>query len=190
MRYELTTPPEIEPVTLAEAKLHLKVEVTADDGLIGDDIQAAREELEETIGHALITQVWTGRLDCFPASGEITLARPPLQSVGSVKYVDENGTLQTLATTEYVVDTSGAKGRIYLAYDKSWPITRNEPGAVRVEFTAGFGDAASDVPARYRSWMLMRIGTLYVHRESVVVGSIATKVPGGAEVAMTERLGL
>ena len=174
MRTELVTAPAAEPVSLADAKAHLRVDGTDEDTAITLAIKRAREEAETRLGRALIDQTWTLYLDWFPADGEIEIPFPPLGSVSTVKYVDTDGVLQTLATSEYVVDTSGEKGRVYLDWEKSWPSIRVEPNAVRVEFVAGYGAADSDVPAKFRAWILTRIGDHYAHREGLITGTIAT----------------
>jgi uncharacterized phiE125 gp8 family phage protein len=176
MRLELVTGPATEPLALAEVRVRLRISHTDDDDDLDLAILRAREDAETRLGRALITQTWRLNLDCFPATGELELPRPPLQSVSSVKYIDEDGDLQTLATSEYVVDTSGEKGRLYLAWEKSWPSIRIEPNAVRVEFVAGYGDDASDVPARFRAWMLIKAGDHYAHREGTITGTIATRL--------------
>jgi uncharacterized phiE125 gp8 family phage protein len=138
-------------------------------------IKSAREEAERRTARAMVTQTWRLSLDHFPASGEIVFPRPPLQSVTSVTYVDEDGAEQTLDSGEYVVDTSGERGRLYLDYEKSWPSVRIQPNAVQVTFVAGYG-AAADVPAPFRSWMLLRMGDLYAHREGHATGTIVSRV--------------
>lgn len=176
MRLTLTTAPATEPLTLADAKLQTHVDGTAEDDLITSFIASARSEAETRTGRALITQTWTLYLDHFPESGEIDLPRPPLQSVTSVQYIDTDGVLTTLATSEYTVDTSGELGRVHLAYDKSWPDVRIERNAVRVEYVAGYG-AASDVPEDIRSWCRLRVGDLYAHREGSVTGTVVARHP-------------
>src|SRR5204863_7116583 len=84
MSLQLITPPAIEPVTLAEAKAHLKVDTADDDALIAAQIAAARASAEWHLGRALITQSWIQWRDCWPADGIIELSLPPLQSVASV----------------------------------------------------------------------------------------------------------
>lgn len=68
MRYGLSlySPPVQEPVTLAEAKTHLRVTYTDDDALIAELITAARQWFEEQTYRALVTQTWDLKLDELP----------------------------------------------------------------------------------------------------------------------------
>jgi uncharacterized phiE125 gp8 family phage protein len=172
----LVTPPATTPVSLAEAKTHLRVDHSDDDTLITGLINAAVAHLDGKdgiLGRALITQVWELKLDEFcPA---IRLPLPPLATVDAITYVDTDGVTQTLAASEYQV-TSGEPAKIVPAYGKSWPDTRCEPEAVRVEFTCGYGNAA-DVPAGIKAAILLHVGTLYRDRETVNIGNIINELP-------------
>jgi uncharacterized phiE125 gp8 family phage protein len=97
MGLKLVTPPAIEPVTLAEAKAHLRLDTESDDGYVPALITAARERVELFLRRALITQVFECTVDDFPAHDRaIDLPRPPLQSVEWIKYPDTAAVLQTL----------------------------------------------------------------------------------------------
>ena len=162
------TAPASEPVTLAEAKLHLRVDFDDDDTLIAAQIASAREVVEAIARRALITQTWDLVLDAFPGVYYIDLPLPPLQSVTSVKYVDEDGNEHTFSSTYYIVDTYREPGRLVLASNASWPSnTLQETAGVRVRFVAGYGDDGDDVPAKFKQAILLLIGHYYEHRESV-----------------------
>lgn len=62
----LTDGPAVEPVTLAEAKAHLRVDGTAEDTLIGSLIVTSRLHVEAAMGLALVTQSWSVFLDAWP----------------------------------------------------------------------------------------------------------------------------
>ena len=47
-----------------------------------------------------------------------------------------------------------------------------EAGAIAVNYTAGYGAAGVSVPQGIISWMLLRIGMLYEHREQVADGQL------------------
>lgn len=154
----ITTP--IEPITLAEAKLHLRVDDTAEDALITALISAARETCEDRIEGTIPVTVWRLTLDAFPDA--IKLPRGPVASVESVKYLDAAGVEQTLSPMDYVVDTVSSPGYIVPAFGKAWPETRDQINAVEVEYTAG----SATPPPAVKAWMLLAVGDMYAHREA------------------------
>ena len=175
MSRKLITPPAAEPILLADAKLHMKAPASAtEDSLVNLFIATGREEVENELRRALITQTWEKYLDRFPEG--IELFNPPLVSVTSVSYVDPAGNSQVLATTEYVVDDKQEPAWIVPAYGKIWPSTLDTINAVTVRFVCGYGAAGTDVPKAIRSWMLLRIANLFKNRESVVMESGAVNV--------------
>ena len=164
MDWKVTTAPASEPITLANAKLHLRVDHSADDDLITALIKAARRWCELYQNRAYITQTITARLDSF--SDTIALPKPPLISVTSVKYYDSNGDQQTLDSSYYDVDTTSTPGKITLAYGMSWPTIRDVHHCIEIIYSSGYG-AAADVPETVTQAMYLLIGHLYEHRESV-----------------------
>lgn len=164
MAIQRTTPPVAEPVTLAQAKVHLKEDLvdTDNDAYITGLIAAARQDCEGRIGRTLITSGWTLTLDAFPAC--IALPMPNALAVASVSYVDTYGAAQVLPNTDYLVDVKSQPGRIVPAYGLTWPATRAQINAVTVAYTAGYGPAASDVPAPLKQWILLALGDMYERR--------------------------
>lgn len=168
MNLTLITPPAIEPVSLDEAKLHLRVDGQDEDDLLSAYLTAAREVCELESRRAFITQTWEMALESWPVHPWIELLRPPLQSVLSVKYTDSLGAEQTMASDDYLVGPATTPGRIWLGYGKSWPSTTLQPGAaIRVRYVAGYGDDAASVPQRYRQAILLLLGHYYENREAV-----------------------
>lgn len=178
MALTIITPPAEEPITVSEAKLSpsLRVDTATDDTAIGTLITAARKLAENYSLHALVTQTIELVLDGFPDGG-IKVPMPPLQSVTSIKYIDTDGTEQTLAASLYAVDTDSIPGMIVPAYDETiWPSTRDEINAVRVRYVAGFGGAAF-VPEDIKAWIKIMVGTMYDNPQAVVVGQTVQSVP-------------
>jgi len=187
---KLVTPPAIEPVTLAEAKAQLRLDTDVDDAYISALIVVARERVELFLRRALITQSFEYTLDQFPAkkylictNSFIDLPRPPLQSVEWIKYIDTAGNQQTLPPETYVVDASSNEmGRVALAWNQFWPITRWSINSVVIRFVAGYGNNSEDIPQSIRHGILIEISNLYENREDIVVGQTINTVP------LSERL--
>ncbi len=182
MPLQLVTPPAGEPVSLAEAKQHLRVDGGDDDLLIGSLIIAARQAAETKTGRQLITARWKLVLDAFPGprmqsassvsfglpGHAILLAKCPVQEVVRIEYLDMNGTTQVMPASDYVLDAACEPARITPVFGKTWPPTLPQMGAVSVIFDAGYG-AASSVPEGLKSWIKLRVGSLYGHREEMSV---------------------
>lgn len=174
------TPPAAEPLTLAEAKLHLRVDadLTDDDTLISALIVAARQQAEHRTGRALVTQQWRLGLACFP-DDSLELPKPKLLSVESITYLDGDGSRQTISAADYEVITDELIGRVVPAYGKAWPTSiRSRPGCVQVSYTCGYG-AAADVPQSIKAWMLLAIGAWYENREALTSGQPVAELPRG-----------
>ena len=179
----LVTAPAAEPVSLAEAKAHLRIDSADDDSLIGALITAAREAAEAHTRRALVSQTWRLTLDRFPAAplpwwdgvrqaadtpgdgGVIELPRPPLVSVTSVTVYDDADNPTVTPAASYYVDADNEPGRVVLRSGKTWPVVGRVAGGVELLFVAGYG-AASAVPQALRQGMLLLIGRLYENREA------------------------
>lgn len=165
MHWSLTvvTRPAAEPISLADAKLWLRLDHTAEDTLVESLIQIVREQVENH-GIAVLSQTWDLRLDRFPSV--IRIPMTPVQEVSSISYVDGNGDTQTLATVNYAVDFYATPARIVPAYGTSWPSARSEPNAVTVRFIAGYGGGATpaEIPERILHAMRLAITTAYAMR--------------------------
>jgi len=183
MPLQIVTPPANEPVSLLEAKQHLRVDGDDDDLLIGSLITAARQAAETQTGRQLITARWKLVLDAFPGpslmqsapgasfslpSHAILLAKCPVQSVVSIEYLDMNGTTQAMPASDYVLDAACEPARLTPVFGKTWPPTLPQIGVVSVTFDAGYG-TASAVPEGLKSWIKLRVGSLYGHREEMSV---------------------
>lgn len=174
--------PSSEPLTLAEAKAHLRVSTTDDDALITSLIVAVRGMCEEFTQRALITQGWRLWLDTFPGdtmpwwdgmregvssrltvSRFVTIPRAPLQSISAVTIYADDDSSTIFAPSLYFVDSAAEPGRLALRNNTSWPVPQRASNGISIDFTAGYG-AASAVPQPLKQGMLVHIGQLYEHR--------------------------
>ena len=165
----------MEPISLSEAKLHLRITSTDDDTAITDDITAARKIVESILGSQLITATLALYLKDFPCS-DIKLPYSPVQSVSSITYFDTNGSSQTLSTANYQVDTNDLPAKIKPAPTYVWPNVQTDRfNAITITYIAGFGSSGSNVPAHIRQAIKIGVADLYEERQTGIVGTIRTE---------------
>lgn len=169
-RVTVVTAPDGEPVDLETVKRHLKIEdLDTEDDLIQEVyIPSARSEAEIYLQRALLPQTLTLTLDRFPRAGPIEVPRPPLISITSIQYVDENEVTQTWSSSEYVADTLRAPGIVYPKYGYSYPSTLAYPNSVTITYQAGYADRAS-IPADIKRGILLLLSDAYELRENTLV---------------------
>jgi uncharacterized phiE125 gp8 family phage protein len=164
MSLQLVSPPALEPVTLDEAKAHLKIDTTDDDALIGTLITGARARAEWHTGRAFITQSWTFALDAWPCGEPVEIPLPPLQAVASITTYALNDAATVLDPSLYQVDAASSPARIALKQGATLPVNLRAMNAIVIAFTAGYGDAESDVPAQIRDAILELVANAYANR--------------------------
>jgi uncharacterized phiE125 gp8 family phage protein len=171
----VVTPPAIEPVTLADASKHLRLLSGANDELLTTYIAAARRYIEDYSNLVCIDTVFDWQMDAFP-NGCFKLPRYPLQSVASIKYLDDVGVEQTLATDQYRVVKSSIRGFVSPAFNTSWPVTQGVPAAITVRFTAGHGTTAASVEPALKHAILLMVANMFENRSPVIIGSISKEI--------------
>lgn len=164
-KYKITSEPATEPVTLAEAREHLRNEgLTADDDYITALITVARKWVENYCSRALITQTWKQSWDLVPDDACFELAINPLVSISSFNYYDENGSQQSYTT--YQTDTQSEVTKLVPNVDTTFPsIELGRLNAIDVTFVAGYG-AASDVPDDIKHAIKILIAYFYDENRS------------------------
>jgi hypothetical protein len=188
------TGPAVEPLTVAEAKLHLRVDTTEDDTYIGTLITAAREWVENYLDRTLITTQLILRAAEFPTeellyrhgdhsglgvTGKLDLPRPPMIASGTatavvVTYTLADTTTATLSTALYRVDRTSTPGNVAPIINGTWPSdVIEDANAVAVTYWAGYGPTSASVPATIRHACLMLIGHWYEQRSAVLTATIS-----------------
>jgi len=186
MALTLVTAPTVEPLTLAEAKAHLRVTVDDEDALTLTLIKAARQYVETFTYRALLTQTWDWKLDAFPDCAlEFPMAN--VSAVSSVTYTATDGISTAWSAALYQTDLptgpKAPRGRLKPAYAQYYPATREGFNAVVVRFVAGYGATAASVPESLKAGMKLLIGHWFHNRESVQVGVGigAVAIPAGVD---------
>lgn len=185
---EVTT----EPITLATARLHLRIDAVGsppshpDDALVTNLIKTAREAVEAYTELTVAQTTYALALDEFPVDA-IELGTYPINSITSITYTDINGATQTLSAGSYIFDSYSKPSKIFPT--TIWPHTKQVPNAVIVRFAAGFTDGLSPndypMPVALKQAMLLYIGELYENREAINVGNLVTTIPYGMIHLMT-----
>ena len=170
---KINTEPTSEPVSVIEAKEHLRITHSDEDSYISRLITMARQWSETFTNRAFITQTWDLKLQCFPSV--ILLPRSPAISHASnaVTYVDTAGTSQTLSTSTYTIDYNQEPATVRPAYQQSWPAIRSQesPLPVTVTYQAGYG-AATAVPAGIKQAIFAIVATSYEFREDAATSPV------------------
>jgi uncharacterized phiE125 gp8 family phage protein len=171
----LLSGPASEPITLAEAKAHLRVDGTTEDTLITSLITTARLQIEAAFGLALITQSWSYRLDCWPRAMAVELPLRPVQSITRIRVTRTDATLVTLDPAAYLLDGASLPPRLLATAS---PL---EPPGVRalgidIELVAGFGAAGANVPYPIRHALLLLVAHWYECRSPEHVAE-AARIP-------------
>lgn len=178
MKHTLTTPPAIEPVSLAEMREYLgitRADDTARDAIITARITAARQMVEDKTGRALITQTLTGWAMTFEQ--EMPLIGN-LQSVTSIQYTNTAAQIVTLDPSAYIVDTVG--NCVLPSYGNSWPSVLDVPSAVRVQYVSGYGPTAADVPQILREAIKFIVGQWENFQATIEGGLRPMTIPAAA----------
>lgn len=178
-----TMPPGAEPLTLAEAKLHLRITQDHEDALVSELITQARQMCENYTGLALITRSYSLYIDSWPGSSAnvwwdgiregasvhddasvLVLPKPPLLSVTKINTYDDNNVATEFSAVNYYVDTMGRPGRIVLKQGVNAPQGSRIANSIEIQFKAGYGATAQSVPALIRQALRLVIAHLYENR--------------------------
>lgn len=184
------TNPAYEPISRAQAKEWLRVDsdITDQDAVIDMLIQGMREYAENLTGRTFIRRTFQLVTECVQlvdGRNGFVLPYPPLISVEQITYIDTDGTVTVLDSSDYDVHTWREPGIVVEGWNATWPSYRREPDAWRVSFTAGYSPGSPDdaaghrevLPANLKLWMQARLATLYEQREQLITGTITEMIP-------------
>lgn len=183
--------------SVAEAKQHLRVDISDDDDEIERKILSATRHAEQYTSRAFVSRQFKLTIDYFPSAygggrfpQAIDVPIAPLVSVDEISYqsTELSGGSPVAKTVTGVADTTRQPPRIVPQFQQTWPDVSDVPSAVEITITAGYG-GAEDVPADIKEAVKLILGSFYEHREEQVVGTIATRMPFAArEVLSTYRV--
>jgi uncharacterized phiE125 gp8 family phage protein len=183
MSLRLYTAPVLQPLTLTELKAQLRLDTSDEDTYLTSLLVAATVFCEDFQNRSYLTQTWDLGYDAFPSFFRIP--RAPLQSISSITYVDPDGTTQTLASTQYRVDTLSEPGRVFPAYTVNWPEVRIVSNSVLVRFVSGWTSAAL-VPSPIKQAIALLVAHWFEHREPALTNA-PTELPFAVDALLWQR---
>lgn len=169
--------PATEPVSLAEVKAFLKVDTADEDDLIQTLIAAGRVHMEAITRRAMIDQNWRLTLDDWPDGNEVRLPLGPLDALVAVRVYDPDGAATVLTLAQFLADIGSTPGRIVLPPTIEGEPVRRDALAIEIDYTAGYGAAASNVPEALRQAMLALVAHWFEHRDAVLMAGTGAIVP-------------
>lgn len=176
MSLVMTAAPAVEPITLAEAKAHLRIDDTAQDAYITSLIVTSRLQIEAALGLALITQGWRWTIDTWPEAYALELPIRPVQSITALEIAHLSGPPTTLSPTDYVLDGNAAPARLVLTNPPP-PYPDAPAGGISIALTAGFGNAGAEVPRPIRHALLLLVAHWFECREPAGGDTKAAPIP-------------
>lgn len=179
-----TSAPAATPVSLTEAKMHLRVDHSTEDALITMLIEAAVTYLDGysgVLGRAMVTQTWRQDFDAFGHCLRLPLLAA---SIVSVKWLDADGDEHTIEADDYSLITDALGSYVQFVAGFAFP---SDVALVQVTFTAGYGNASA-VPAALKAAILLLVGHWYQNREAVGEATQEPPLAVSALIAPFRRL--
>lgn len=147
--------PAVEPVSLAEMRLFLRLDTVDEDDLVSALIVAARITIEAATRLALVRQSWRLRVPVPLCGRAIALPLAPVIAVQAVRPVGG----PDLAGSLYRLDDAADPARLVLGEGAP------DLGAgVEIDLSAGFGPDAAAVPEPLRLAIRILAACLYARR--------------------------
>jgi len=174
MKTVLKTGPTKYPVSLKEAKEHLRVTLgyTEEDDYIESLITLSTEVVEQLTRRRLITQTWYYYPTEWPTEDVMPIPYGKLQSITAIKYTNSSEVEATFSAADYyLTNSNGEPGSAVLRYSENWPtVTLSPSDPIEVEFICGYGASGASVPKTLNHIIKYLISDAYENRETLIMG--------------------
>jgi uncharacterized phiE125 gp8 family phage protein len=160
----LTTPPAVEPLSLAETKSHLRLTHADDDAYVSTLMISARRLVEAQYGICLLQQSWSIFRDQWPSDGIFTTPLFPVISVVDLKVYGDDDVAATIDPAHYYLDATSRPARIALRRGRAFPSPGRRTNGIELKLTTGFGTTAAAVPQFIKQALLIIIADWFGNR--------------------------
>jgi uncharacterized phiE125 gp8 family phage protein len=173
-----------ELITVADIERQIRFNLSNQSEQIIQLIQAVRETGESVTRRALKPTQKVLNLNQFPSGrGVIEIPNPPLRSIESIVYFDEDGVEQTIADSLYRIvfknQNPAQPSYVMPLYETAWPVARNDLDSISINYTCGYGTVLTaelvyetiELPKAIKQWMLINVANLYDNPETIQVGN-------------------
>lgn len=170
--------PAVEPLALADVKAHLRLTDAAEDEYVAGLVKVARDHLERATGLVPVTRRYRLHLESVSEDGVILILKGPVQGIDRIQVYDAAGNPQDVPASGFFVERDGVPARLVTPPGLLAPLAAN---GLDVEFTAGFGATAPDVPDSLRRALLLHVAQMYEYRGAVSLADQPAILPDGYE---------
>lgn len=177
--------PAAEPISLAETKAFLRIDGSEDDGVISTLIAAARLHVESVTRRALIDQSWRIVCDSWPDDRIVNLPVGPFSSLTQITTYDAEGVANSLALAQFQSETGATPSRLFLPPVVEGASVLRERGGIEIDYVAGFGATADDVPVDLRQALMSLVAYWFEHRDAVLIAGSGSVVPVGFDALVS-----
>ena len=163
------TKEDIESIfSTANAKGFMRIMGDEDNDIIYSMITSAFTEANERTNRNLVTATFELYLPSF--RNEIPLPKNPVQEIVSVEYMDMDNNYVVLESANYYIYENLGVDTLVFSSHQSVP---NHKKAVRITFKSGY--KSTNFPEDLKSWIRVKVSTLYEYREEFIVGASIAK---------------
>jgi uncharacterized phiE125 gp8 family phage protein len=184
----LTDPPATEPLSLADAKAHLRLSHTDDDTYIANLIIAARRQIEQRTGLCMILQNWSVYYDRWPVNDSVRIPLDPVLAINDIKIYGDDDAFAIIDSAHYFIDRAAWPVRIVLRHGRSTPQPGRSANGIEINLTAGFGATAASVPQDVKQAILLTVAAWFGNRGDEQGGSLPLMALGLIAPYRTVRL--
>ena len=172
IRHRQVGNPMVKPISVAEAKKHLRIEHMDDDGYLDRLVDAAVSYVDANgvLGKPIIVRKFVLEFTEKP-TWPVRLPFSNFTELENIKVI-QDGTLVTLENDDFQIGSDGDFRTVSPIKGTDWPVADDVPYAYQICYKAGMSGNAGGVPETIKHALLLLVAHWYEHREAVEPNSL------------------